>query len=63
MNCGCSIAETGEVTDKGPSRKVVFCPLHAAAPDMLAVLKEIRISYGFYTFVKVKKAIAKAEGK
>ena len=69
--CDCTTESLGEYGEK-----IIFCPLHEAAPDLLAALEEIhkaqppRKASGyddykrFYFFVKgrARPAIAKARG-
>ena len=67
--CGCDI-EFGE----GPYR-IAFCPLHEAAPDLLAALEEVATDYahmcdeddtesdGAILLGKMRAAISRARGE
>ena len=48
--CGCKIVYGHKLHDDGLLTDTVtisYCPLHAAAPDMLATLKEVRESFHY----------------
>ena len=56
-DCGCRFAKL----------MLIFCPLHAAAPELLAALKAMAErfppSHGLTVLADAEEAIAKAEGK
>jgi len=67
MKCGCVIAEP-----QGDDWQIFYCPLHAAAPEMLKALKfslSVYEAQGQFDLSermavnKIEAAIAKAEGE
>lgn len=68
MKCKCGItSKRGDMAVILNSLKVKFCPLHAAAADMLKLLKKMSLKYQFELFSKdadeFEKVINKAEGR
>lgn len=69
MECGCKIESVG--ANPLPQRKIVFCPLHAAAPEMREALAKLVIYYdrddpdGVLALVlsDARTALTKAAGK
>ena len=62
-DCGCTISNL-DYPPNGPG-DIVFCPLHAAAPDFLEAAKKILwdFKHGVIDYTALKAAIAKAEGQ
>jgi len=61
MKCGCVIAEP-----QGDDWQIFYCPLHAAAPEILEALKRIEkqlIERDKRAPSYIRAAIAKAEGE
>ena len=61
QDCGCQIYQGTLVPWTGPS--IIYCPMHKAAPEMLAALEGVYIQGSADSWMAVRAAIAQAQAQ
>ena len=64
MKCGCKVWKVVETSRRTEPYKIIFCPLHKAAGEMLAYIKREHRSRGICMLdCSVRNLILRAEGR